>query len=298
MDTSHLVASVCAKLYPLCGTFCSFEVIIIVEKEGYLPLSRRFFGHPFWKERRKFSKAEAWIDILRHTQYEFEPIQRIINGQLCWQCYGEAIMSTRYCGQSWGWHKTTTERFLNKLEDMEQIMRFCGHNIPYIIVINFERYDPRVDTVVDTVVDTSGTPSGHPCGQIKELNKSIKSIKSIKTLFVEDSIEFRLADLLFTEIRKNNPHFKAPNLQQWAGQVDLMIRIDKRVPEQIEQIIVWCQDNDFWRSNILSTQKLRKQYDQLLVKMNGSSKRQQYSETTRRNIESFKDWVPPEMRDR
>ena len=33
-------------------------------------------------------------------------------------------------------------------------------------------------------------------------------------------------------------------------------------------MIEWCQTDEFWQDNILSTAKLRKQYDQLVLKMN------------------------------
>jgi len=46
-----------------------------------------------------------------------------------------------------------------------------------------------------------------------------------------------------------------------------MIRIDKRDVSEIGQVIEWCQQDQFWQSNILSTSKLRKQYDQLVIKM-------------------------------
>lgn len=270
---------------------------------GYLPIWRKFFDeHPFWKKKRVFSEAEAWIDILRETHFDEEPKERFINGKMVRVNYGEAIMSTRYCGIRWGWHNSRVFRFFKLLQMMEQIEVKTEHKTNRIIVINYATYDIKQNAKQNedrTQIERKQNANRTQIEQTKTCNTGNQlNIKRDKSLFVEDSEEFRLADLLFTEIRKNNPNFKTPNLQQWAGQVDLMIRIDKRVPEQIAQIIAWCQDNDFWKSNILSTQKLRKQYDQLLVKMNGSSKRQQYSETTRRNIESFKDWVPPEMRDR
>ena len=47
-----------------------------------------------------------------------------------------------------------------------------------------------------------------------------------------------------------------------------MIRVDKRDPDEIARVIDWCQADSFWQNNILSTEKLRIQYDQLLLKMN------------------------------
>src|SRR4030042_1234551 len=107
---------------------------------GYLPLWRKFFDHPFWCEKRKFSKAEAWVDILQNTQFEKDPKQRIVRGRVIQQQYGEAILSTRYCGDRWGWHKTAVERFFKLLENMEMITQKCVHSVNIIIVTNFSIY--------------------------------------------------------------------------------------------------------------------------------------------------------------
>jgi hypothetical protein len=35
---------------------------------------------------------------------------------------------------------------------------------------------------------------------------------------------------------------------------------------EVERIIDWCQRDSFWRSNVLSPSKLRKQFTQLVLK--------------------------------
>ena len=94
-------------------------------------------------------------------------------------------------------------------------------------------------------------------------------------IFSPNSDEFRLARLLFDLIREHNQNFREPNLQKWALHISRMIRLDNRSPERIERVIRWCQadriprgPNGFcWAVNILSTEKLRPQFDQLETKM-------------------------------
>lgn len=97
----------------------------------------------------------------------------------------------------------------------------------------------------------------------KETNK--------RKYYVEGSEELRLASFLLDEIRKNDPTCMQPNLQTWAKDIDLMIRRDKRTAERIRQVIEWCQGNDFWFKNILSTSKLRKQFGRLEMEIKGRS---------------------------
>ncbi|MFH1952541.1 MAG: replication protein [Pseudomonadota bacterium] len=89
---------------------------------------------------------------------------------------------------------------------------------------------------------------------------------NIKTSLVETE-EFRLSKLLLDSIKNRRPSFKEPNLRSWSKEVGRMIRIDKREPEEISDVIEWCQEDDFWQNNILSTSKLRQKYDQLALKM-------------------------------
>jgi hypothetical protein len=95
---------------------------------------------------------------------------------------------------------------------------------------------------------------------------TFKTSSSAK-VFADGSQELELSTLLKNLILQNNPKAKPPNLQKWAKQIDLMLRVDKRTPEEIEQVIRLSQQDTFWRQNILSTEKLREKFDQLYLKM-------------------------------
>lgn len=69
-------------------------------------------------------------------------------------------------------------------------------------------------------------------------------------------------------MKENNPKCKEPNFQKWACNIDSMIRIDKRDVVDIRKIINFSQHDNFWKSNILSTAKLREKFDQLILKVN------------------------------
>lgn len=73
-----------------------------------------------------------------------------------------------------------------------------------------------------------------------------------------------LAKLLLQEIKKWHPTFKEPHsINYWAKSIDEMIRLDKRTTEEIKETIFWCQNDHFWRKNILSGTSLRLKYDRL-----------------------------------
>ena len=92
---------------------------------------------------------------------------------------------------------------------------------------------------------------------------------------------FNLAELLKSWILINNPKARTPkNLNGWAAEIERMMRIDKRDKEEVEKIINFCQQDGFWWKNILSADKLRKQYDRLSNEFISKSKKNEI--TTRR----------------
>lgn len=84
--------------------------------------------------------------------------------------------------------------------------------------------------------------------------------------FSPDSQEYVLAQYLLDKMLENNPNSKMPNLNTWAKSMDMILRVDKRNAEEVKAVIDFCQTDSFWKSNILSVDKLRKQYDQLNLK--------------------------------
>lgn len=126
-------------------------------------------------------------------------------------------------------------------------------------------------------------------GNVKHLLNSVKQVKpkqkqkqkqnnnSPKYKITSD--EYKISLLLMNLIKNRNPKFKEPNLQEWAKHIDRMVRLDKRTIKEVEAVLRWCQEDEFWQNNILSTEKLRKQFDQLSLKMDSYLKKQSAKDT-------------------
>ena len=97
-------------------------------------------------------------------------------------------------------------------------------------------------------------------------DKSPATSHNTQPKFADDSVEMQLAMYLFSKIKENNPDHKgltSSQKQKWADSIRLMIERDNRSPKQIKNMVDWCQADSFWKTNILSTAKLRKQYDKM-----------------------------------
>lgn len=109
---------------------------------------------------------------------------------------------------------------------------------------------------------------------IRESNPNSRESEKLK---IKNPDAISLTQFLYDLIKKNNPNARNPNLNSWAEEMDRIIRIDGRDPEDIRKVIAWCQTDSFWRGNILSVTKLRKQYDQLWIKMKSKTKSNRFN---------------------
>lgn len=105
---------------------------------GYIKLFRKLQGHPFWQEKRVFSKAEAWVDLLMEAAWKDHPVpygMRVVNLRR-----GEVIHSQRTLADRWGWQLSRVNRFLKQLSDMGQIETRIEQKIHVLKISNYETY--------------------------------------------------------------------------------------------------------------------------------------------------------------
>ncbi len=83
--------------------------------------------------------------------------------------------------------------------------------------------------------------------------------------FSEDDL--KLAEEMFAGIQELYPDAKPPNFDRWANAMRLLRGDGRdRTPDQIRTTLVWVRADSFWRTNVLSPDKLREKWDTLQVK--------------------------------
>ena len=107
-------------------------------------------------------------------------------------------------------------------------------------------------------------------GKPIEIEKERKK-KKIGSLLCEPSPHEEEAQLLtedfFNLLKARKADIKLPDQARTAKAFELMLRVDGRQREQIVQVMAWATQHEFWGNVILSGDKLRKQFDQLQLKM-------------------------------
>lgn len=78
--------------------------------------------------------------------------------------------------------------------------------------------------------------------------------------------DHKAAHWIFDRVKSLGGSPKDPNWKTWANDIRLMREQDGRTHREICELFAWANRDDFWRVNILSPSKLRKQWEQLAVK--------------------------------
>lgn len=128
--------------------------------------------------------------------------------------------------------------------------------------------DRNADSIADRNAD------GNPPSPSPIPNPSPKKKPSCQKNFSDEDLV--VAKRIFGMIRTLNPHHKEPDWNAWANDVRLMVQRDKRSHAEIIDLFTWANGDEFWKSNILSPSKLRKQWDRLVVKRGSTKAAQPY----------------------
>ncbi len=108
---------------------------------GYIALHRKIRDNFLWKEKRSFSKAEAWLDILMEAQHNHEPQQVVIGMTSLTSNYGESLKSLLTWSKRWKWLRSKVVRFLNLLKNEHMVELKTEQVTTRITVCNYSRYN-------------------------------------------------------------------------------------------------------------------------------------------------------------
>ncbi len=158
-------------------------------------------------------------------------------------------------------------------------------------VLNYEEYqgfERYTKPISEQQQNSNRTASEQQQNNNKNVNndKNDKNVKDStsgkrkKRVYADDDPCKILSNTLLKVIRKNH-EIKEPDLDKWANTIRLMIEKDKRPGKDIQELIVWSGEDDFWYKNILSADSLRKHYDKIMAQ-----KKHPYHKNSSRRLES------------
>lgn len=157
-----------------------------------------------------------------------------------------------------------------------------------ITIVNWELY--QVDYDVDNKdADKDLTNSQQKVNKDLTTNKNDKNVKNEKneknkknninvatprqsleaTIFSADSFEMNCVNSVVQSVLEQFQGAKIPNTVQeksrWCEYIEKMKRLDHRTEVEIQEALDFAISDQFWKSNIRSTKKLREKFDTLII---------------------------------
>lgn len=267
---------------------------------GFITLNRKLFEHPLWTEERTYSKGEAWIDMIQLAR--FEPSAIVVNSNVIDVQRGEVCASLRFLSNRWNWSTKKVSTYLKLLVKLRMIETQKKQGVTVLKLLNYDTYNGG-GNAGETPKKQKGNSKETPRKQQGNKNKESKEREEgeeckkkkpdyKKCLLSElensdfDNPEYFEITISFWELFKKNLEDSGVSTNQvlrangkWIDQIRLMIESDGYTTEDMRTVFKFLQYDNFWKTNILSTDKLRKQFDKLLMqaknRKNGNSKKRE-----------------------
>jgi len=233
--------------------------------EGYVKIYRKTVTSQVFQNEGLF-KVWMWCLLKANHEGRWVSVKSGKGSTEVWIGPGQFIFGRKSAAKELKMKPSTVWKRIVKLKNMRNLNIESNSQYSIITLVNWEFYQGGLE---------KGTSKVTAKEQPRNTNKNVK-----KNIFRPNSDEFRLSELLLNLILERRPTWKNRDLQKWAQHVDYMIRLDNRDPEEIQKVIEWCQADTFWQNNILSTAKLREQFDQLALKMGEQKSEIRWDEKT------------------
>lgn len=108
---------------------------------GFVKINRKIMSNWLWLDD-KFSKGQAWIDLLLNTQYKdgFFPSKR---GSINYT-RGDCTLSLSELARRWKWSRNKVRSFLDILENKEMIKRkMVKYSYSIVTILNYDKYQGK-----------------------------------------------------------------------------------------------------------------------------------------------------------
>lgn len=94
---------------------------------------------------------------------------------------------------------------------------------------------------------------------------------------------------LLAELVATNGARRPRITSKWLTEARLLVERDGHEIGEVAEVIRWCQQDSFWKSNVMAMPKFRQRYDQLAMKMRATREPQRSSNGVMRPAQTSKD---------
>ena len=232
--------------------------------KGWICLHREILENWIFQDA---ASLKIWIAMLLRANHETK--KTLFNGSLVTVDRGQFVFGRKKFSGELGVTESVLRLTLTRLKNDQMVNQQIFNKYSIISITNYEKNQKgnpqtKQQTTSKTPADQQQTTTS------KQVNKLTNKQNNLKNLLSENKFsddDLKLAKLIFDRILLVAPKTKSPDLDTWADTIRLMREIDGHSLEEIKQIFLFANNSDFWKSNILSVSKLRKQFATLHAQM-------------------------------
>jgi len=107
---------------------------------GWIKLHRKLTDNPLWKSET-FARGQAWVDLILLANHEDGYIY--VRGHKIKVKRGQVGWSQNRLAERWGWSRSKVRKFLQDLEEEQQIKQVKSHSSTVITLINYNDYQAK-----------------------------------------------------------------------------------------------------------------------------------------------------------
>lgn len=242
---------------------------MLIMINNWIKLNRDIQNHWIYKEKRKFSKYEAWIDLImmaNHEEHKF-----IFGGELIKVRRGEIITSEIKLMEKFRWSKSKLRLFLELLEKDEMIEKKTTSKRTSVFIKNYNKFQDK-STEERPLTDHRQTDDRLQ----KDTNKNDKNVKNEKKYILspvgdEEPKQFNFQDKIKTMFEDKDDRMKIiayywtikkitfPNKETYEAGIRRELRSSGLLVgyprEQIKKTIQWLKDNSDFKWTLETVHK-------------------------------------------
>lgn len=234
--------------------------------EGWIKLHRKTMSHYLFTENRVFSKFEAWMYIImsaNHCDNKF-----LLGNDILDIKAGQFVTSQKKLMYVFGWSKSKLIKFLELLKKDEMIDFKCDKKKTTLTVVKYSLYQET---------KTTKRPQKATNKNVKnDIKKKEPLLSEIKISDVEDNLKpyFTIAvnfqKLFITNLKEKDAptkHQESATFKNYVNPIRLMVENKECTIENLREVYKFLDSSkgEFWKTNILSTSKLREKITTLVM---------------------------------
>lgn len=239
--------------------------------QGYIKLYRQVADSFVWTNSDMF---KLWILCLMKASHEGRKF--LFNGQEISLTSGQFVTGAHAMAKEFNegvpsdkavaWRRLW--RWLKKFENEGMLTISSTARYSVISINNWSEYqsNDKPMTSQRQSTDKPVTTNKNDKNEKNDKNNSPRNTRK-KREYADDDPNKKLAKVLYKMILKNQT-IKEPDLDKWANTIRLTIEADKRSGKEVQEMIVWATQDDFWSGVILSPSSLRRNFDKMNARKN------------------------------